>query len=851
MPALSAFAAGAPAASPGPDTGAGATCYHCGARNPQPVRWTAVVAGEQRAFCCAGCQAVAETLHAAGLDDLYAGRSAVAVRPEAEADDDWVRWGAAAESGGLVRALPDGRREASLLLEGMTCGACVPLVESWVGRQPGVAAASVNYATRRALVAWDPHATNLAAVLRAIAAVGYRAFPYDPARREALARRERRTLLTRMAIALLAMMQVMMFAVPVYLSDDGVAPEHRRLLEWASFVLALPVLFYSAAPFFLGAWRDLVHRRLGMDVPVVLGLLAAFAASAWSTFGAGGPVYYDSVTMFVALLLVARYVELAARQRAGDAIEAIARQRPDTAERLAGFPGDATGETVAAATLAPGDVVLVRPGALVPADGEVLDGRSHVEEAMLTGESTPRPRAPGDPLWAGAVNRDNALVMRVAAAGEDTRLAAILRLAERAAAARPAAVKSADRVAAVFVGALLVLAAATAVAWTLHDPARAVAVTFAVLAVSCPCALALATPAALAAAAGALARRGVVPAKSDALEALAGVTHVVLDKTGTLTEGRVRLSACATVAGGTRGEALALAAAVESRSEHPLARALFAAADAGPRAGVADVRQSAGEGVTARVNGVDVRVGRPEFVAALAGPMPAALAAFAHGRADTLVGLGDARGWHALFAFADTLRPGARALVGALARLSVTPLILSGDRAESVAAVAQALAIADARGGLAPADKRDAIAALQARGARVAMAGDGINDAPALAQADVSLALGSGAPLAQWTADLVILSDRVELVAEALATARRTFAVIRQNLAWATVYNVVAIPAAAFGYVTPLVAAIGMSASSLVVVANALRLTRAPAAPAPAGAPANGDGRTLESAWKS
>ncbi|MFO1317772.1 MAG: heavy metal translocating P-type ATPase [Burkholderiales bacterium] len=851
MSGLTAFAVDAPAASPGTDIGAAANCYHCGAPNPRPARWTAVVAGTERAFCCAGCQAVAETLHAAGLDSLYAGRTSVAARPESDVDDDWVRWGAAAESGGLVRALPDGRREASLLLEGMTCGACVPLVESWVGRQPGVAAACVNYATRRALVAWDPHATDLAAVLRAIAAVGYRAFPYDPARREALARAERRTLLTRMAVALLAMMQVMMFAVPVYLSDDGVAPEHRRLLEWGSFVLTLPALFYSAAPFFAGAWRDLAHRRLGMDVPVVLGLVAAFVASAWSTFGGAGPVYYDSVTMFIALLLVARYVELMARQKAGDAIESIARQRPDTAERLAGWPAGGEAATVAAAALVPGDVVLVRPGALVPADGEVLDGRSHVEEAMLTGESTPRPRAPGDLLWAGAVNRDNALVMRVAAAGEDTRLAAILRLAERAAATRPAIVKSADRIAAVFVAVLLALAAATAAFWWLHDPPRAFAVTFAVLAVSCPCALALATPAALAAAAGALARRGVVLARSDALEALAGVTHVVLDKTGTLTEGRIRLTGCATAGDRPCADAIALAAAVEARSEHPLARALVAAAGGSARIPVEHVRQASGKGVSARVAGVEVRVGSPAFVAALAGPMPPALAEFAGRRADTLVGMGDARGWHALFAFADTLRPGARGLVAQLAALRVRPLLLSGDRAESVAAVAQALGIADARGALNPEDKRDAIAALQARGARVAMAGDGINDAPALAQAQVSIALGSGAPLAQWTADLVILSDRIELVAEALRTARRTFAVVRENLAWAIVYNVVAIPAAAFGFVTPLLAAAGMSASSLAVVGNALRLTRVPAVAAAGAAPADGAPGTPESAWKS
>ena len=804
-------------------------CYHCGAPNPADRRWQKMVAGRQCTFCCAGCLAVAQTIHAAGLQGFYGTRVRTPMRSEIADADEWTRWDDDVAARGVVTGTGTERREVALLVEGLTCGACVWLIESWLARQPGVVVVRVNLTTRRARVDWDPALTRLSSILRAIAAIGYRAHPYDPARREALARVERRALLLRMAVALLAMMQVMMFSIPAYLSSEGVAPQDQRLLDWAGFVLTLPALFYSAAPFFRGAWRALAHRRAGMDVPVALGIGAAFVASAFATFTGRGTVYYDSVTMFIALLLVARYVEQGARHKAGAAIEAIARQRPAVAERIGDWPEDDLAETVAAATLVPGDVVLVRPGAQVPADGLVLEGRSHTEEALLTGESLPRARAPGDVVLAGSVNRESPLVIRVEAAGEATRLAAILRMADRAASERPAVARLADSVAAWFIAALLCLALVTAFVWWHVDPAQALPVTIAVLVVSCPCALSLATPAALAAAAGSLAREQVVFARSDALEALARVTHVVLDKTGTLTEGRMVVAACAAAAGTTRDDALALAARLEARSEHPLACALRAASPDRPAdRPLAGLRQVPGAGVEATADGVRLRIGRPAFVAELCGPMPDSLRAFAEcgEHEGTLVASGGERGWLALFAMSDTLRPGAARLVAALKDLAIIPVLLSGDRPQSVQRTAHALGIADARGDLHPEDKRDAVAALQATGAVVAMMGDGVNDAPALHRAEVSISLGTAAPLAQSVSDVVILSDDVEQCATVLRVARRTLSVIRQNLVWACAYNALAIPAAAFGYVSPLVAAVGMSMSSLLVVANALRLTR-------------------------
>ena len=831
LPAVGRMPAGEPYVETHADSG---HCFHCGAPNPSNRLWREEVDDVSRNFCCAGCLAVAQTITAAGLADFYSSRTADAVRLAAAAVDEWTRWDDSAAAAGLVHASGPDRVEAALLLEGLTCGACVWLLESWLARQPGVAEVRVNFANRRAVVAWDPTAARLSQVLRAVSAIGFSAHPYDPALSEALARRERRALLLRVAVAMLATMQVMMFALPAYVSSEGVAPEQQRLLEWASFVLTLPALVYSAAPFFRGAWRDIARARLGMDVPVALGIGAAFLASAWATFTGSGAVYYDSVTMFIALLLLARYGELVARQKAGAAIELVARQRPAIAERLRGWPGDTSPDTVAAAQLVAGEVVLVRPGAVLPADGEIIEGRSHVEEAMLTGESLPHLRAPGNRVLAGSVNRDSPLVVRVQAAGEATRLASVLRLVERAASERPGVARVADRAAAWFVGALLLLALGTALVWWQLDPERALPVTVALLVVSCPCALSLATPAALAAAAGSLARAGVVLARSNALESLARVTHVVLDKTGTLTEGCVRLATCETTGGTSRAQAIALAASLDARSEHPLARALQdAAAEAAstPAPVVGEFWQTAGEGVEGSVGGVRVRVGRPEFVAALAGPMPATLRDLADdaSHCGALAALGDENGWRAMFTFADTLRPGAARLIEELRDLGIAPVMLSGDRRASVDAVARSLGLDDARGDLTPDAKRTAISQLQAKGAVVAMIGDGINDAPALAQAQVSISLGSATPLAQHTADVVILSDRVERAATALREARRTLAVIRQNLAWAAAYNAIAIPAAAFGFVTPVVAAVGMSLSSLVVVANALRLTRLPA----------------------
>ncbi len=809
-------------------------CYHCGLPTPAGAVLSVEIGGQRREMCCAGCQAVAQAIVANGLADYYRHRDAMPESPREALPQivaDFVLFDHPDVQKNFVRraegAAGEHEQEAALILEGITCAACVWLNESHVRRQPGVTAIDINYTTRRARVRWDERVTKLSAILEAIAAIGYRAHPYDVGRSEELAQKERKAALWRLFVAGFGMMQVMMYAVPVYLADGDMTPDIEQLMRWASLILTVPVIGYSAAPFFVSAWRDLKLHRVGMDVPVALGVGAAFAASVWATLIAAGEVYFDSVTMFVFFLLSGRYLEMMARQKAARSVETLARAIPAFATRLPSWPVagiDAAGERVAVAELRAGDAVQIRPGETVPADGCVLDGESAADESLLTGESRPVPKRAGDALIGGSTNTASPLVMRVERVGEATRVAAIQRLMERAAAEKPRLVEMADRVAGRFIAALLLLAVATAVAWWWIDASRALWIFVAVLVVSCPCALSLATPAALTVATGALAARGVLVTRGHAIEALARADRFIFDKTGTLTVGHMELVEVVPV----RGEvafALTMAAALERGSEHPIARALTAGgADAG--VAVSAVRATTGAGVEGLIDGRAWRLGRPEFVAAMHGlAVPSELESKV-GAGDTVIALGNTEGWQAFFRLSDSLRSEAAAMAAKLSAAGIRLSIFSGDAPAAAARVGAALGIADVRGGLSPEDKHAALKALQAAGETVAMVGDGVNDAPVLAQAQVSIAMGGGADLARANADIVLLGNDLQALPQGLALARRTVRIVKQNLVWAFAYNFLAIPLAMAGWVTPWMAGIGMSASSLLVVLNALRLQR-------------------------
>ncbi len=826
-----------------------ASCFHCGLPVPADAVFPIRYRQSDQPACCAGCQAVAQTIIDSGLDDYYQHRTEGATQAEplpAELLEQIKLYDAPELQASFVHADGD-IREASLLLEGITCAACVWLNERHLLRQPGVLSVDVNYSSLRARVRWDDSKIRLSQILEAIAAIGYRAHPYDAERQEKLAQAERKQQMTRLWVAGLSMMQVMMYVVPIYMFPEGdIDAEWLWLLHWTSFILTLPVMLYSAVPFYRGSWRDLKAGRAGMDVPVTLGILTAFGASSWALVNKiEHGIYFDSVSMFVFLLLGGRFLEGIARRRAGDAAERLVKLIPAFTQRVAGWPASRDAQAATVASVQAGDVLLIKPGDTLPADGEVLDGRTSVNESLLTGESQPIAKAAGDTVIAGTVNLASPVFMRVTQTGEQTKLASIVRLLDRALAEKPRLAVLADRFAAWFVAILLLVAAATFIGWYQLDPDRALWVTVAVLVISCPCALSLATPAALTAAGGNLASRGVLLARGQALETLAQVSDAVFDKTGTLTYGDMRvldtrllapaagretgsgdgvaLLSRATAMLGTQ-QVLALAAGLEAGSEHPIAKALLAAAEGSAPVDFDRIANTAGAGVEGMLAGTRYRLGKPDFIAALSGPAPAALAGF--GGDHTVVALGDESGWLALFALGDELRPDAARLIAALRARGIRTHLASGDRAEAAMAAGQKLGLDQARGGMSPQDKLDYVAALQSDGRRVLMVGDGVNDAPVLARADVSVAMGSGTDVARLSGDMVLVDGHLLTLADALDVAKKTRAIIRENLGWAAGYNLIALPLAIAGLVTPWIASLGMALSSLLVVCNALRLVR-------------------------
>ena len=797
-------------------------CFHCGEPLPEGQAIFACLGDVNQPVCCIGCKAVAEFIHGSGLEAFYKHRIVPSAELGLRAEPS--EWQLYDDEDLILRYVhDDGKKSVTTVdIGGMYCSACVWLLDNALSRLDAIDSVSVNPSTHRAVIRWDQARLKFSQLLEAIARVGFKPAPTSAGLLGNDNDDERRRALKRLIVAAAAGMQVMMFAVALYAGAHyGIEGRIEQFLRIISLLVCLPIVFYSARPFFSGAYRGLRARSPGMDLPVAIAITAAFAASVRATLVNAGDIYFDSVAMFVLFLSATRYLEMRVRHRSEDRAQALARLLPETVTRVT----DNAAEVIVLDKLRVGDVVLIRPGDVIPADGHVLSGDLAIDESMLTGESMPMTRKKGMGVFAGSINRAGNASIEVTLTGASTSLAEIGRLLERAKADRPPVALLADRIASKFVVAVLLIAGITGATWLKLDPSRAFEIVLATLVVTCPCALSLATPAALAAAASRLARDGFLLVRSRVLEVLTRSGTIVFDKTGTLTEGRpsvVETSVIAAADGESVDDYLTLAAEIETASEHVLARAFSSHYKAG-RHKAENVRVEQGGGVEAIIDGSKYRVGNASYVGKLSGAVPPGAH---HGDEFTFVCLGNEKGFLALFAIGDELRADAQQAISDLQRLGYRVVIASGDRAAVVAAVARKLGVEEWQAGLSPADKLSFVQGLQSKGDIVVMIGDGINDAPVLSAADASIAIDAGTAFARASADAIVLGKRLGSVVDAALVAGKTRHVIRQNIGWAIIYNLLAVPLAAAGALEPWMAAIGMSLSSLVVVVNALRLQR-------------------------
>jgi P-type Cu2+ transporter len=736
--------------------------------------------------------------------------------------------------------------ESHVAIEGMHCAACSLTLESVLLAVPGVLSATVSAGSHRACIVWDSSQVQPSVWMSAVIQAGYRAVPALDAFANERRRDETRQALWRWAVAGFCMMQVMMYAWPAYVAAPGdLSPEMEQLLRWASWVLTLPVVFFSCGPFFKAALRDVLQRRISMDLPVALGMIITFCVSTAGTFDPQGifgrEVFFDSLTMFVFFLLTGRWLELRLRERTAGSLDALMNRLPDSVERQT--PAGAF-ERVTARRLQVGDTIRVSAGEVFPADGTLTQGQTQVDEALLTGESRPLARTQGDAVIAGSANLSGAVLMRVDRVGALTRFAQIVSLMQEAALSKPELARLADRIAKPFLLCVLLAAGLACVFWWPTDPERALMVAVAVLIVTCPCALSLATPAAMLASAGALARQGTWVRRLQALEALARVDTFLFDKTGTLTSDVLRVTGIHTRTGVTPQQALGWAAPLAAHSRHPVARAVHARALqalAGSSDGSAvipntqwlatDIQESAGQGISGQLMPLGMasqkvpnaepktcRLGSAEFCGVSQVSWPAS--------DSSVVCLSDENGWLATFELAEEMRADAKETIALLQKQGIQIQILSGDQAGAVARVADSLGIERAQGACTPDDKLRAMLLAQKAGHCVAVVGDGLNDGPALAGANVSFAFGQAVPLAQAQADFVVLGNSLYVVVQTVLLARHTLRIVHQNLSWALAYNAACIPLAVAGYLPAWLAGLGMAGSSLLVVLNALRLSR-------------------------
>ncbi|MGI2149353.1 heavy metal translocating P-type ATPase [Shewanella baltica] len=792
------------------------SCFHC----QEPVltgqQFVTRINDCDELMCCPGCQAVSQAIVDAGLLSYYKFRTEPGSKQNAlvpEALTQFSAYDLPEVQQDFVHS-EDNIESVSLSIDGITCAACAWLIEHKVKQLTGVSQVLVNSTTQRAMISWDKRTVKLSDILGQISRIGYQAAPYQVDEQELNNKLNSRKFLLRLGLAGFATMQVMMFALALYtgyFTDLDV--QYRDYFRWVSMIFATPVVLYSAQPFYFSAIRTLLSGKLNMDVSVSIAIGGAYVASCFATVNGTGEVYFESVSMFTFFLLLGRYFEQKARQKASVSSSNLHKLVPLTAHLV----NDNGQEEIPAKKLRLNDVILVKPGEMIAADGVVIEGHTSINEAMLTGEQMPIEKTIASQVYAGTINVDQPIKVSVTALGQDQLVAEIIRLQELASNTKPAIALLADKLSRYFSGTILTIATITYLVWHQISPEDAFWVTLSVLVATCPCALALATPTAVTCATAIFTRLGIITRKAGVFEKLPLIKHVVFDKTGTLTCGTLSIGQTQCTADLTKTQALAIAAALETGSRHPIAAAFAVFAD--NALVTEEVHHEVGFGVRGRIDGTDYLIGNAVFTGASIDTRdPTQKIWLARSCNEQLEVL-------ASFEIQDNIRQDSKATVEMLKQQGCRISIASGDSSGHVHQLAKELGIDDVHSGLTPADKLALVTRLQQH-TRVAMFGDGINDAPVLAGADLSVAMGSGSAIAKNSADLILLGDHLSRFTQAVSVAKLTTQIIRQNLAWALGYNALILPLAVTGHVAPYIAAIGMSASSLIVVGNSLRLLR-------------------------
>ncbi len=789
-----------------------ANCFHCGL--PASDEFKATIKGEEKHFCCFGCQAVTQAIASGGLYDFYQFRDENNLKAD-DSETDFTSYDLDEVQQEFVYS-SDSNSVAKLNIGGITCVACAWLIEKHLQKFPSIDSVKVHVASHSCEIIWDKNVLQLSEIFREISRIGYRAFPATNHNQQQILKEESRSSLIRLGIAGITMMQIGMVAIALHAGAiQGIEPKWEDFLRWISLLFAIPVMFVSARPFFRSAYNGLKLKSLNMDLPVSIALGIAFIASAWATFTGTGEVYFDSIAMFTFFLLLGRYFEMQARHSDKFSRASMSSFFPLSVERIV----NTKRERVSIRSLEEGDKIWVGAGDVVPCDGVIEQGHSHIDESFLTGESKGLAKGPLDAVFAGSINMDTALTIRVEKTGGETGYAAIERLVERGISAKPPIAQIADRLASYFVFVVLVLSIVVGGFWWSYQPENAIWVVLSILVVTCPCALSLATPVALTVGVNTARKLGFLVQSSHFIEGVTTVDKVVFDKTGTLTHGRMQVLDIKALGKYKQQDILQIIASLEAHSSHPIANAFL---DVPIEFDAENVRVYPSLGIEGSINNEVFRFGNSDFISSWGDK--------------TLSHLESANeSWHILATksgaiggvlLGDSEREGSASLVEYLNEKGIEQLILSGDNEVRVREVAKKFSISNFFFKATPEKKLATIDSLQSDGDSVLMIGDGINDAPVLGRADVSIALGSAAQIAKTHADGILLNENLSVIASVIKLAHRVKLTIKQNFIWALSYNAVALPAAAMGLIPPYLAALGMSASSLIVVLNSLRISR-------------------------